>query len=80
MQSLTTASEILSRLKELTDGMALIRQDVDTLKQASSLHGGNNLISMDYENQCTHWYDWSATFHISIPVFYLLLRPLLLSE
>ena len=79
MQSLTTASEILARLKELADGMALIGQDVDTLKQASKLQGGNNWISMDCENQCTHWYDWSVTFYISIPVFYLLLRPLLLS-
>jgi len=43
MQSLTTASEILAQLKELADGMASIHQDVDTLKQASSLQGGNTV-------------------------------------
>ena len=37
MESLTTASEILAQLKQLTDGMASMRQDVDALKRASSL-------------------------------------------
>ena len=37
MDSLATASEILTQLKHLTDGMALMHQDVDTLKHASSL-------------------------------------------
>ena len=39
MDSLTTASEILAQLKQLSDGMASIRQDVDALKHASSLQG-----------------------------------------
>ena len=47
MQSLTTASEILAQLKELADGMVSIRQDVNTLKQASSLQGGNNSTTPD---------------------------------
>jgi len=33
MESLTTASEILSQLRQLTDGMALICQDVNALKR-----------------------------------------------
>jgi len=37
MESLATASEILSQLKQLTDGMAPIRQDVDALKHQSTL-------------------------------------------
>lgn len=36
MESLATASEILSQLKQLTDGMASIRQDVDALKREST--------------------------------------------
>jgi len=42
MQSLTTTSEILAQLKDLADGMASMHQDVDTLKQASSVQGGNS--------------------------------------
>ena len=34
--TLATASEILSQLKQLTDGMASIRQDVDALKREST--------------------------------------------
>jgi len=41
MESLTTASEILTQLKQLSNGMALMRQDVDILKHASSLQGDN---------------------------------------
>ena len=47
MQSLTPVSEILAQLKELADGMASICQDVDTLKQVSSLQGGNNSTTPD---------------------------------
>ena len=36
MDSLAAASEILTQLKQLTDGMASIRQDVDALKRESS--------------------------------------------
>ena len=36
MDTLTTASEILSQLKQLTDGMASIHQDVDMLKREST--------------------------------------------
>jgi len=36
MDSLAAASEILTQLKQLTDGMASIRQDVDALKLESS--------------------------------------------
>ena len=36
MESLSAASEILSQLKQLTDGMASIRQDVDALKREST--------------------------------------------
>ena len=38
MESLTTASDILAQLKQLTKGMALIRQDVGMLKCESLLH------------------------------------------
>ena len=38
MESLTTASDILSQLKQLTEGMASIRRDVDMLKRESLLH------------------------------------------
>ena len=37
MESLNAASEILTQLKQLTDGMASIRQDVNTLKCESTL-------------------------------------------
>jgi len=40
MESLSTASEILSKLNKLTEGMALMRQDVDALKRVS-LHQPN---------------------------------------
>jgi len=33
MEVLATASEILAQLKQLTDGMAAIRHDVDALKR-----------------------------------------------
>ena len=36
MESSTAANEILSQLKQLTDGMASIRQDVDALKHGST--------------------------------------------
>ena len=45
MESLTTAGEILTQLKIFTDGMALICQDVDTLKQVSMPQGDNSMDS-----------------------------------
>ena len=42
MESLTTASDILAQLKELTKGMTLICRDMDALKLASLLQPNNN--------------------------------------
>ena len=41
MESLSTVTEILSQLKELTEGMVSIRQDIDALKLASSFQRNN---------------------------------------
>ena len=41
MESLSTVTEIQSQLKELTEGMASIHQDVDALKLASSFQCDN---------------------------------------
>ena len=40
MESLTAVSEILSQLRQLTDGMTLICQDVNALKHGSTTHFG----------------------------------------
>jgi len=48
MESLTTACESLSQLRQLTDRMALICQDVNALKRGSMTQCNPSLEANDY--------------------------------